>query len=282
MRTRVWTTTFVVLVGIVGLPAAVTFAQELAAVYPGSSPSANPDFGGASLGWEFKVGPDDIVVTALGLYLPPIHPSDGFGEVHEIKIWEQLEPEDPCAVGTIPAGIGLGDSSTAGYLYVDPNEGSATLYANKTYVIAAYWRQTLDPLISAPGDDRNVNAAITVTANGLRTYGDSLVMPTDKVGFYWSPNFKFVKDPASLLEALVAKVWEIDLQQGIATSLDAKLDAALGALQDLNENNDGSAVNKLQAFINEVEAQRLKKLTDEQADELSAAAQAIIDLLNGS
>ena len=81
---------------------------------------------------------------------------------------------------------------------------------------------------------------------------------------------------------LVDTVTAMNLQQGIDNSLDAKLDAALGALEDANQNNDASAVNKLQAFINEVEAQRDNKITNEQADELHDAAQAIIDLLNGS
>ena len=40
--------------------------------------------------------------------------------------------------------------------------------------------------------------------------------------------------------------------------------------------NDGAAINQLNAFINAVEVQSGKKLTEEQAEELIAAAEAII------
>ena len=82
-----------------------------------------------------------------------------------------------------------------------------------------------------------------------------------------------------LLQGLANQVIALNLQKGIANSLDAKLYAALQALDDLNENNDVAAINALQAFINAVEAQRGKKISQEDADALIAAAQEIIDLL---
>ena len=47
----------------------------------------------------------------------------------------------------------------------------------------------------------------------------------------------------------------------------------------LNMNNTGAAINKLEAFINEVEAKRGKKngFTNEEADTLIAAVQWVID-----
>jgi len=88
------------------------------------------------------------------------------------------------------------------------------------------------------------------------------------------------EDPADLILQLIDKVELLNHYQGIVNSLDAKLDAALKALSDLNENNDGAAINTLNAFINAVEAQRDDKITSEQADELIGDAQAIIDLLS--
>ena len=66
---------------------------------------------------------------------------------------------------------------------------------------------------------------------------------------------------------------------GIENSLVAKLDNALAKLQDGNPNNDGAAINKLQAFINQVEAQSDNQIPEEDANTLIAAAQEIIDLL---
>ena len=88
-------------------------------------------------------------------------------------------------------------------------------------------------------------------------------------------------DPVVLLGELAVDVYELNLQNGIENSLDAKLDSALNALDDANENNDVAAINSLGAFINAVEAQSGSKIPVEDADILIAAAQDIIDLLSG-
>jgi parallel beta-helix repeat protein len=88
--------------------------------------------------------------------------------------------------------------------------------------------------------------------------------------------------PPQAIQALVVQVMTLNLQQGIGNSLDAKLDTALKALDDINENNDDAAINTMQAFINAVEAQSGNQISTEDADALIAAAQEIIDILNGS
>lgn len=87
------------------------------------------------------------------------------------------------------------------------------------------------------------------------------------------------QEPDEMIQELVGTVIELNLHKGISNSLDAKLQSALGALDDVNTNNDVAAINTLNAFINAVEAQRGNKITDEDADTLIAAAQAIIDKL---
>jgi hypothetical protein len=89
-------------------------------------------------------------------------------------------------------------------------------------------------------------------------------------------------DPVAAVEALATTVIQMNLQNGIANSLDSKLDAALNVLLDVNVSNDGAACNSLQAFIGSVEAQRGKKITSGQADQLIAAAQEIRAMLNGA
>jgi PKD repeat protein len=108
---------------------------------------------------------------------------------------------------------------------------------------------------------------------------------TDDVGQY---DFDYITievtvpsaDPATMIGELVAQVEALNLHQGIDNSLDAKLEAALGALADINQNNDVAAVNSLQAFINAVQAQSGSKIPEADAQTLIAAAQAIIDALN--
>jgi hypothetical protein len=86
-------------------------------------------------------------------------------------------------------------------------------------------------------------------------------------------------DPVAAIEDLAVTVFDMNLQNGIENSLDSKLDAALAALEDANVNNDGAACNSLSAFISAVEAQRNKKITNAQADQLIASAQEIRSML---
>ncbi len=85
---------------------------------------------------------------------------------------------------------------------------------------------------------------------------------------------------APILE-IVTEVLNIDLQEGISTSLAAKLESALAALEDARAENDQAAINTLGAFINAVEAQRGKKISNEDADRLIGVAEEIIAFLAG-
>lgn len=85
--------------------------------------------------------------------------------------------------------------------------------------------------------------------------------------------------PGELVTDLGGTVEDFNLQHGLESNLKVKLDAAFRILDDENENNDLSAISALYGFINSIEAQRDKKITNEQADELISAAQQIIDLL---
>lgn len=74
--------------------------------------------------------------------------------------------------------------------------------------------------------------------------------------------------PEENLAALANKVMNLNLKNGISNSLDSKLDAALGALDDVNENNDVAACNTLSSFINAVEAQSGNQIPSSDADDL--------------
>jgi len=72
----------------------------------------------------------------------------------------------------------------------------------------------------------------------------------------------------------------LNISGGLANSIDNKINTALQALDDMNQNNDVVAINALQAFINAVRAQRGNHISEADADMLIANAQAIIELLN--
>jgi len=85
-----------------------------------------------------------------------------------------------------------------------------------------------------------------------------------------------------LISNLVDTVILMNISAGISNALDAKLDSTLKALEDANTNNDIAAVNTMYAFCSSVEAQRGKKLTSAQADQLISEANGIIALLDSS
>ncbi len=95
---------------------------------------------------------------------------------------------------------------------------------------------------------------------------------------------KYVKEllalgAPELIQARVGSVMNLNLNQGISNSLDAKLAAVERAIVDANANNDAAAVNSVQAFINEVQTQSGRKIPQGDADALIAAVNEIIALL---
>jgi len=79
------------------------------------------------------------------------------------------------------------------------------------------------------------------------------------------------------IDELIDAVEALDLPKGLTNALTKKLKKASKKLTDGNPRNDRAAVNKLNAFINQVSAQSGKKISEADADALIAAAQGIID-----
>ena len=88
-----------------------------------------------------------------------------------------------------------------------------------------------------------------------------------------------VQTPAQAIDELSSLVAAYNIQQGLGGSLDAKLQNVQAALEAVNAGQREDAASKLAAFINAVEAQRGKELTDAQADQLEALARRILSAL---
>ena len=88
-----------------------------------------------------------------------------------------------------------------------------------------------------------------------------------------------VHEVAYAIDSLSELVASYNLKQGIANSLDSKLQNVLDALSAANAGQRQDVTNKLEAFINSVEAQRAKELTNAQADALEALAKRILGVL---
>lgn len=81
------------------------------------------------------------------------------------------------------------------------------------------------------------------------------------------------------LEKLRQDVLDLDLSPGLENGLLSKLDEALKVLMDDNLNNDHVAINKLLDFIDQIDGQRGKKISETDADALVLAADYIIAYL---
>ena len=100
---------------------------------------------------------------------------------------------------------------------------------------------------------------------------------------FWRPAWISIFPEPTIPEAvqiLIEDVEEMNLQQGLENSIDSKLQNVQDSLEALNADNRNDAINKLDAFINAIEAQRDNKISNEQADYLIAEAQRIINLID--
>lgn len=85
-----------------------------------------------------------------------------------------------------------------------------------------------------------------------------------------------ILSPTSAIATMINWVGSLNLAQGTTNSLSSKLSNALSALQSPNGSESNTACNKLDAFINEIQAQQQKQqLTATQARELTTEAQLI-------
>jgi len=87
--------------------------------------------------------------------------------------------------------------------------------------------------------------------------------------------------PEVMVENLSEDIDAMELPPSTEKSLNASLDTANKVLKDSNLKNDVAAINALKAFINKIEAQRGKKISENDADKLIAKAQEIIEELSG-
>ena len=84
-------------------------------------------------------------------------------------------------------------------------------------------------------------------------------------------------DEVPAMNNLINGVIAMNLQGGITTSLDSKIQ---GAINSLNSTNETETKNQLDAFIQEVNAQIGKKITQDQANQLIYSAQNIVNSIH--
>ena len=144
---------------------------------------------------------------------------------------------------------------------------------------------TGDQLEVAPGDFRTVTFLGTVTNSGnedgrLSSFNDDAQVAFRAIFSDGSSGIFVASPPSSpvdLINDLIDTVIAQGFSPGVENPLLNKLNAALNVLD--NPSNVGGAISILGDFINIVEAKRGKTISEEQADELVAAAEQIISIL---
>jgi hypothetical protein len=145
----------------------------------------------------------------------------------------------------------------------------------------------------------NISSPLVTTANALYMGGYSTYYLNGLIDDVWirdtplsAEDIKATYDNASVtnvtagnhtcqeaiddIDALIEKVKSYNLSKGTENSFVKKLE---NAKKSLLKGNHNAALGKLGAFINHAEAQCGKKLTVEQADEIIADAEAIIEII---
>jgi len=106
------------------------------------------------------------------------------------------------------------------------------------------------------------------------TYEVTLMVTDDDEATDTDTMIVTVQTPEEAIQDLISDVEGMNLAKGVENSLTSKLE---GAIASLSRNQKNVATKQLYAFIKEVEAQRGKEIAYEQADELIAKAQRVID-----
>jgi hypothetical protein len=165
-------------------------------------------------------------------------------------------PDQSVPVGSLVTLNGSGSS--------DPDNGPGSL--------TFHWTQLSGPVVTLTGAN---TATPSFTAAAPGSYVFSLVVNDGAVDS--APDSVTITATAgsiaAQIQSLIDQVESLGLPKGQENSLEAKLRAALASVQ---RGNESSARGQLGAFVNEVQAQRGKKIPTADADELIAAAQQII------
>lgn len=197
----------------------------------------------------------------------------GSGSTKSVTEWDYLR----YTIGNQPPVANAGADQTVVVNNQVQLDGSGSFDPDLDPLTYQWSEDSGNPQLGILSSNTVVNPAFTPLVAGV--YHFSLAVNDGFVNSAADTVAITVQTPAQGIQSLIDLVETFNLQQGIENSLDAKLDAATDALNDVNQNNDTAAVNSLQAFVNAVEAQRGNSLTNAQADELIAKSQAIINSL---
>jgi hypothetical protein len=144
-------------------------------------------------------------------------------------------------------------------------DGDQELLFSVPFVALASGTVTFD--VGEPNDPTPVHDALVIGSNDP--------VAVEDIHFVDDALLISAPTPAELVTDLLGDLEELDIHAGIRNSLETKLN---GALAKFNAGDLEAGIIKMNAFINAVEAQRGKKITQADADFLIDSATTIINL----
>jgi hypothetical protein len=198
--------------------------------------------------------------------------------------------------GAVNGQLVLAGGETYGesFLISPSGEDPQVVYSDEEYLVA--WadngihgaRVTTDGEVFDPlGVPLSVSPSLNQELSALASDGIDVLVTWQHNDLATEPYAKYAQlvgityqTPEEMLDALIDAILLLNEEYNIADGFDGKLESALAALQDANDKNDISAINRLNAFIQTATKQRdLGHIDAEDIDPLIAMAQAIIDEL---
>jgi hypothetical protein len=217
-----------------------------------------------------------VTTTAVfhddGIYTIGLKVTDGYGELGTDIATITVNDLGPTAVLT-------GDTVLNARQAGDYDAGGSS--SSPDVIVIYEWDWNYDSITFNPSGDTGITQSHTWNDDGNYTV---VVRVTDDDGSTDIASLSVTVEnpsPEVMIEYLNNEIDDMELPEGLENSLKAPLKNALKVLEDSNPKNDVGAINALKAFINKIEAQRGKKITDEVADDLIANAQKIIAELSG-
>ncbi len=178
-----------------------------------------------------------------------------------------------CSVASCAAGIVTQSNNDAYSVLVDCLDDQCAGedwvdWTNDGYTVCV--DMALDPYVCSSTSTYNAECDTDDDNDGVLDANDACPL-VDATGF--DANSDGCIDTVAGLQQIINTLPDGALSDEIKNSLTSKVD---NALKSLDKGNDEAAINMLKAFVNQVEAQRGKKISEEAADMLIAYANNVI------
>ena len=179
---------------------------------------------------------------------------------------------DPINLEAATHSFGTSSTTNGGGSFASSPEEYATFLATKTVVQQSWRPQFFTPYLNIdPAEVGVYDIYLKAFDNGTEIASVTIQIYVGAADF--SEPAQEVVDNATM--ELVDYTADLNLSKGITNALDSKLENAVDAYVGGALGSSTTVVNKLNGYINSVNAQRGKKLTNEEADKLVGDAEYI-------